>query len=96
MLDLYVYYKVRAVNAARLAPLVRALQAQVIAAYGVSAQLKRRPEDKDGLQTWMEVYPLVADDFADHLARAAAEAGFDGLIEGPRRVELFMDLPPCA
>ena len=96
MLDLYVYYKVRAVDAARLAPLVRALQAQVIADHGVSAQLKRRPEDKDGLQTWMEVYPLVGADFAERLARAAAEAGFGGLIQGPRRVELFTDLPPCA
>ena len=40
---------------------------------------------------------LVVDrGFADLLARAASEAGFEGLIDGPRRAEIFTDLPPCA
>jgi hypothetical protein len=38
MIDLYVYYKVRELDAAALAPRVRALQAHI----GVPAQLKRR------------------------------------------------------
>ena len=96
MIDLYVYYKVRRVDAARLAPLVRAMQEGLAAQEGVGGQLKRRPEEKDGLQTWMEIYPGVADGFAGLLERAAANAGFDGLIEGPRRAEIFTDLPPCA
>ena len=96
MIDLYVYYKVRSVDAARLAPLVRAMQEGLATQEGVRGQLKRRPEEKDGLQTWMEIYPDVADEFADLLARAALKAGFEGLIEGPPRVKIFTDLPPCA
>ena len=92
MIDLYVYYKVRELDAAALAPRVRALQAGV----GVPAQLKRRPEARDGLQTWMEVYPGVDDAFPARLAAAARSAGLEGLIDGPRRVEIFTDLPTCA
>ncbi len=92
MIDLYVYYKVREADAAALAPRVRALQDSV----GVPAQLKRRPEVRDGLQTWMEVYPGVDDAFPARLDAAARAAGLDALIDGPRRAEIFMDLPTCA
>jgi hypothetical protein len=74
MIDLYVYYKVRAPSAAALAPRVRAMQAALAAGHGVATQLKRRPDDKDGLQTWMEVYPGVPDTFADALDRAAPKS----------------------
>jgi hypothetical protein len=94
MMDLYVYYKVREQDAAALAPRVRAMQAALAASHGVSLQLMRRPDTRDGLQTWMEVYPGVPDGFADELERAAAQAGFDGLISGPRRAEVFVDLTP--
>ena len=94
MIDLYVYYKVREEHAERLASLVIAFQATMREAG--AARLLRRPESKDGLQTWMEVYPEVPEDFADALETAAALAGFEGLIEGPRRVEVFVEFPPCA
>ena len=92
MIDLYVYYKVREADAAALASRVRALQAHV----GVPAQLKRRPDARDGLQTWMEVYPGVDDGFPARLDAAASAAAVAGLIDGPRRAEIFMDLPTCA
>ena len=92
MIDLYVYYKVRESDAARLAPRVRALQADV----AVQPQLKRRPEARDGLQTWMEVYPGVTAGFAAQLDAAAEAAGLAALIDGPRRAEIFTDLSPCA
>jgi hypothetical protein len=94
MIDLYVYYKVRDEHAERLAPLVCALQARVI--QPGHARLLRRPESKDGLQTWMEVYPDVPESFAAELEAAVAGAGFEGLVEGPRRVEVFTEFPPCA
>jgi hypothetical protein len=94
MVDLYVYYKVRDENAERLAPLVCSLQARVI--QPGHARLLRRPESRDGLQTWMEVYPDVPVDFAAGLEKAAAAAGLDGLVEGPRHVEVFTEIPPCA
>lgn len=96
MIDLYVYYKVREEHAARLEPLVRAMQARLRDGHKVAVQLKRRPETKDGMQTWMEVYPAVADGFAAVLAQAEDEAGLAGLIEGPRRSEVFTDLTACA
>lgn len=92
MIDLYVYYKVREGDAPALAPRVRALQDNV----GVAAQLKRRPDVRDGLQTWMEVYPGVDDAFPARLEDAARSAGLGPFIEGPRRAEIFMDLPTCA
>lgn len=96
MIDLYVYYKVSERDAAALAPRVRALQAQLAEQHGVRPQLKRRPEARDGLQTWMEVYPGVDDGFPARLDAAARAAAVDGLIDGPRRAEIFMDLPTCA
>jgi len=87
MNDLYVYYKVRAADAADLAPRVRAMQA------GLGAgQLKRRPEEQDGVQTWMEVYPAAPDGFLDRLGAAVAAAGLSARIEGPRHTEVFTDL----
>ena len=92
MMDLYVYYKVRELDAAALAPRVRAMQA-ALAREGAAAQLKCRPEAKDGMQTWMEVYPGVDQAFLARLDAAAAQAGLAGLITGPRRAEVFVDLP---
>ncbi|QOY92458.1 DUF4936 family protein [Massilia sp. UMI-21] len=89
MIDLYVYYKVRDGDAAHLAARVRAMQAQL----RLPAQLKRRPEAREGLQTWMEVYPSVPDGFERLVEQAALEAGLAEHIAGPRRSEVFTDLP---
>jgi len=94
MIDLYVYYKVRTLDAAALAPRVRAMQAALAVSQRVSVQLKCRPETRDGLQTWMEVYPGVPEAFAGLLEGAAAAAGLDALVQGPRRAEVFVDLMP--
>jgi hypothetical protein len=96
MIDLYVYYKVRESDAPALAPRVRALQDDVAARHGIRGRLKRRPEARDGVQTWMEVYDGVDGDFAACLADAAVAAGLDGLLASPRHAETFMDLPQCA
>lgn len=98
MVDLYVYYKVRSEDAARLAPLVQALQGRLARDHGVGVQLKRRPEPRDGLQTWMEVYPGVAAGFETILADAVDSTGVDlaRLLAGPRHTEVFTDVPPCA
>ncbi|NNG21398.1 DUF4936 family protein [Telluria aromaticivorans] len=95
MIDLYVYYKVRAEDAAHLEPRVRAMQAR-LAASGAAVQLKHRPEARDGLQTWMEVYPGAGDGFDGVVDACAREAGLDAYTQGPRRSEIFMDLPLCA
>ena len=96
MIDLYVYYKVGESQAACLEPLVRAMQARLAQDLDVTGQLKRRPDTRDGLQTWMEVYAGVPEQFAAQLDAAAAEAGLVDLIEGPRRAEVFLEFNACA
>jgi hypothetical protein len=95
MTDLYVYYKVRAEQAADLLALVRTMQAGLSAAHGVSSRLKRRLETREGLQTWMEVYPDVAGEFEAILGRAAQDAGLAALA-GARQTEVLMDMSTCA
>jgi hypothetical protein len=100
MADLYVYYKVRGLDAAAFMARVRAFQAALAAQCGVSGQLKRRPDERDGLQTWMEVYPATDDGFGARLAAAVDVAGLADTIVGARHVETFIDLTgeptPCA
>ncbi|WP_374580783.1 DUF4936 family protein [Pseudoduganella sp.] len=96
-MDLYVYYKVQDAVAADLQAAVIAMQAGLAAAHGVAPQLKRRPPAADGPQTWMEVYPSVdSAAFSAALEAAVAQAGLARWIDGPRHVEIFEDLPPCA
>ena len=95
-MDLYIYYRVDETQAAALLPQVQAMQAGLAAASGVQTALKRRPESKDGLQTWMEVYGATAPEFADTLAQAVAQAGLDSYISGVRHTEIFVDVAPCA
>jgi len=95
-MDFYVYYKVPAAHAAGLQPAVAAMQAALAGAHGLAPALKRRPGAADGVQTWMEVYPGADAGFAAALAAAAEAAGLARWIAGPRHVEVFEDLPPCA
>ena len=92
MFDLYIYYQVREADAGRLLPLVAAMQSRLAARYSLAPQLKRRPQARDGLQTWMEVYPATPEGFEAVLAQAVAEAGLVALSAGPRHVEVFTDL----
>lgn len=87
MSDLYVYYRVRSTDAPALAPLVRGMQA----ALGTGL-LKRRPGEKDGLQTWMEVYPSTVAGFPARLDAAVLDAGLARYIDGERHTEVFTDL----
>jgi hypothetical protein len=96
MIDLYVYYKVREGAADALAPRVLLLLQDIAARHGVHGQLKRRPDARDGLQTWMEVYPGVDQGFALLLAQAVTSSGLESELAGPRHAEIFMDITPCA
>jgi hypothetical protein len=96
MVDLYIYYQVRDAHACTLEARVRAMQGRLAASHGIAGQLKRRPETKDGLQTWMEIYPATGAGFGAGLAAAEQEAGLSELIEGKRHTEVFTDLITCA
>ncbi|MFM7226407.1 MAG: DUF4936 family protein [Betaproteobacteria bacterium] len=94
MSDIYVYYRVRSELAALMLPHVRTMQERLHEIYGVEPLLKRRPEEKDGAQTWLEIYPSVPDDFLGALEQAAIDAHLP--IDGGRHIEIFVDLPQCA
>ncbi|MDC8756970.1 DUF4936 family protein [Janthinobacterium fluminis] len=96
MTDLYIYYQVREENAAALRDIITALQTRLGAQHGVAAQLKRRPESKDGLQTWMEIYTATTAGFGASLDAAVRAAGVAELTAGARHSEVFTDLTPCA
>jgi hypothetical protein len=95
-MDLYIYYRVRSQHACALNQQVRAMQQCLMREYGIVAELKRRPEEKEGCQTWMEIYQAVPDGFAESLERLVAQAGLTALIDGRRNIEYFLDVPPCA
>lgn len=95
-MDLYVYYRVKSDAAAALHPRVLAMQDALAARHSIRPGLKRRPEEKNGEQTWMEIYPGVDDSFIGLLEQAVSVAGLAELVPGPRHTEVFIDVLPCA
>jgi hypothetical protein len=95
-MDLYVYYRVRVGDATQLQTQVATMQSKLSKELGVAAALKRRPEAKDGRQTWMEVYLAVPDGFDAALALAVEHSKLADLIDGDRHAERFMDIASCA
>ena len=94
MTDIYVYYRVRSELSALMLPHVRAMQEELGARFGIATAVKRRPEEKDGMQTWMEVYEAVPDEFLPALEQAAIDAHLP--ISGERHVEVFVEVAECA
>lgn len=95
-MDLYIYYRVRSEHASALRAKVWSMQRCLSREYGIVTALKRRPEEKEGRQTWMEIYQAVPDGFDAILERTIAQAGLAALIDGRRNTEHFLDVPPCA
>lgn len=95
-MDLYIYYRVRNEDAAALQVRVTAMQHRLAIDCGVAGSLKRRPEEKDGRQTWMEVYQAVPVGFEATLDAAVAHGALAELTDGPRHTEHFMEIPACA
>jgi hypothetical protein len=96
MPELYVYYRAKIENAALLQARTNYMQAQLARTLGTSAFLKRRPVEKEGFHTWMEVYPAIPEGFAERLQSAVQEAGLPELIDGERHIEIFEDRSACA
>ncbi|GAA4335664.1 hypothetical protein GCM10023144_29260 [Pigmentiphaga soli] len=91
--SLYVYYKLAAADRDRaLAPARRVLDAG--RPWCRQASLLARPELRDGIATWMEVYDGVSDlpRLEAELNAAVAAAGLAPFLSGPRRAELFHSL----
>ncbi|MFT5588955.1 MAG: hypothetical protein ACI9ZF_001127 [Bradyrhizobium sp.] len=95
-MDIYVYYSIRTDDAALARQRVDTLQQRLNAGYDIRSRLRRQPEEKNGLQTWMEIYLAVPAGFEDVIERAAAEEGVTAMAQGSRHVEQFVEVTTCA
>jgi hypothetical protein len=91
-MNLYVYYQVAPAHAQLLQDRVTSMQK----ALGARATLSRRPDVKDGMHTWMETYPAIAQDFEVRLNAAVLQSGLAEWIHGPRHAEYFVEIASCA
>ncbi|MBR7798583.1 DUF4936 family protein [Undibacterium fentianense] len=97
-MDCYIYYKAPEASSRQVQVCVQRLFRYLLDHHAVMNNaplqmpiLQRRPESEHGVQTWMEVYRNIPENFA-HLAQDAAIAS--GIIEflvGDRRLEYFID-----
>ena len=95
-MDIYLYYTIRESDAGTARARVDAMHRRLENTYAIAPVLRRRPETRDGLQTWMEIYPNVPDHFDHVIEQLAAEEGISELATNGRHVEYFMEMPPCA
>ena len=95
-MDLYIYYRAHSEHAQAVQTQVAAMQSVMSEKYGIAGALKRRPDEKDGQHTWMEVYLAVPQDFEVSLTHAVAQTRLGSLIDGKRHTEYFLDIFPCA
>jgi hypothetical protein len=94
-MDLYIYYQIRAADAESFRTKVLAMQHNLARDWNIVTALKRRPEEKDGMQTWMEVYLAVDENFAAQLNQAVAVNELSPWIAGKRHTEQFLDVSLC-
>lgn len=94
-MDLYIYYQVRTTNAESFRAKALAMQHNLARYWKIATALKRRPEEKDGMQTWMEVYLDVAEDFEVQLNQAVEANELLSWIDGKRHTEQFLDVSLC-
>ncbi|RZT42214.1 DUF4936 family protein [Cupriavidus agavae] len=89
---LYVYFKVPDDRAAEALPHWHRWMETVAEATGIGGTLMRRPEPRDGLQTWMESYADVPPAFDATLDGLWRQSGLAPWISGARMSERFVDL----
>ena len=92
--SLFIYYRIASADAAAARRAVEAMQYTLRERHaGLQAALWRRPQEKDGMQTWMETYtrPDGVDESIEADIAAAALA-LQTWVQGPRHAEVFV---PC-
>ena len=99
MRELFIYYRLRSIDAAAAQAAVHAIQAQLREQYPqLIPRLLRRPEEADGRQTWMETYatdPVRDRDRVGISAELQREIEARAcvlmpLLDGPRHTEVFI------
>jgi hypothetical protein len=91
-MDLYIYYKARIEHSNSLQLAALSMQSAVASKLNIATALKRRPDAKDGLHTWMEVYLDVPTDVETHLTYSLSQTNLSAIIEGGRHTEYFLNV----
>jgi Domain of unknown function (DUF4936) len=96
MRELFIYYRSRTERSAEVAERIREFQAGLCRRHPhLVARLLRRPETRDGLQTWMETYSIATMFHPDGVSAElqqdieAQASVLRSCIEGERHTEVF-------
>jgi len=89
---LYVYFRIPDARATEALPHWHRWMETVAEATGIGGTLMRRPDVKDGLQTWMESYADVPPAFDATLDGLWRQSGLQSWLDGERHLERFVDL----
>ena len=92
LLDLFVYYRVRASQESAYLAQARTLLAQLHQSSGIEGRLSRRPEAKEGLHTWMESFIDLPAAQEAAVSAHLADPRSASFIEGERHTERFVRL----
>ena len=97
MRELFIYYRIPAARAAAAREAIASFQADLVRRHPqLRARCLRRPDEHDGLQTWMETYSTDPMQDPDGVSASmqhdieALAARLHELIDGSRHVEVFV------
>ena len=57
---------------------------------GIAAEVQKRPNVHDGVETWMEIYRDIPENFEEILAKIVSQSELDTYIIGKRHLEYFV------
>ncbi len=94
-MDCFIYYKTPVEHQDQVLKQVQAMQDILRRDTGIRSGLQRRPEVSGGMQTWMEIYQQVPENFIACITLAIQQTRLLALIHGERHPEFFMEIIPC-
>lgn len=88
-MDCYVYYKAKVEHEREIIACFQRL-CSLLEKHGIAPLLQRRPESKDLLHTWMEIYSEVPSNFDAIIGSSVVESGLMDFVIGTRHSERFI------
>ncbi|MBC3879989.1 DUF4936 family protein [Undibacterium sp. LX40W] len=88
-MDCYVYYKAKVEHEQEVIGCFQRLRSS-LERKGISPILQRRPESKDLMYTWMEIYHDIPSNFETIIEAGVAESGVMTFVVGTRHAEHFV------
>lgn len=88
-MECFIYYRVAA-NTRHAVPQAL-IKLRALLGASDSPRLLRRPDSKDGMDTWMEIYSDMTPALAQKLELALPQTGLPQLIAGERHAEYFVE-----